>query len=311
MQNYSNSKMSNDTTMKTEFEMMSIALFVAFRALLNNETPVACIMVDSTTNTILNFGYNGTNDSLNGTRHAEFIAIDKVLNNELKDKKGDIDAVRKYFHNIDVYVTVEPCIMCALALKQIGIRRVVYGCGNDRFGGNGTVLAVNQDTIDDGIGNYHSYGGVLRLEAIQLLRNFYIQENDTAPQPKIKKNKELQSKEYPPNIKFNQLYPPKVFEQFYVSNDSKVFMTDDEVNREITPNGNGYSIQKIFNFQLLETLPGIEHLFSNYRHDHLKENIYEFFNYFYSIDDNQKVDFSFPIVTLDTHKKRKPDFSPA
>ena len=36
-----------------------------------------------------------------------------------------------------LYVTVEPCIMCASALRQMRVRRVVYGCRNDKFGGCG------------------------------------------------------------------------------------------------------------------------------------------------------------------------------
>ena len=43
-----------------------------------------------------------------------------------------------------LYVTVEPCIMCASALRQLGIREVYYGCGNDRFGGCEGVLGVNE-----------------------------------------------------------------------------------------------------------------------------------------------------------------------
>jgi len=44
-----------------------------------------------------------------------------------------------------LYVTVEPCIMCAAALRQLGIKEVFYGCANDRFGGCGSVLGVNQE----------------------------------------------------------------------------------------------------------------------------------------------------------------------
>lgn len=44
----------------------------------------------------------------------------------------------------DLYVTVEPCVMCASALRQLGIRRVFFGCANDRFGGCGSVLWINQ-----------------------------------------------------------------------------------------------------------------------------------------------------------------------
>jgi tRNA-specific adenosine deaminase 2 len=43
-----------------------------------------------------------------------------------------------------LYVTVEPCMMCASALRQLGIKEVIYGCENERFGGCGSVLGVNE-----------------------------------------------------------------------------------------------------------------------------------------------------------------------
>ena len=45
----------------------------------------------------------------------------------------------------DVYVTVEPCVMCASALRQYGVRSVYYGCSNDRFGGTGGVLSIHSE----------------------------------------------------------------------------------------------------------------------------------------------------------------------
>ena len=45
--------------------------------------------------------------------------------------------------NCCVYVTVEPCIMCAYALNLAGVKRVVFGCRNDKFGGNGSILSLN------------------------------------------------------------------------------------------------------------------------------------------------------------------------
>lgn len=41
------------------------------------------------------------------------------------------------------FVTCEPCIMCAAALRDVGIKGVVFGCSNDRFGGCGSVLSVH------------------------------------------------------------------------------------------------------------------------------------------------------------------------
>jgi tRNA-specific adenosine deaminase 2 len=42
----------------------------------------------------------------------------------------------------DLYVTVEPCIMCASVLRQFRIRAVYFGCLNDRFGGCGGVMRI-------------------------------------------------------------------------------------------------------------------------------------------------------------------------
>lgn len=156
---------------------MRQAINVAEEALAGGETPVACVLVHH--GEVVARGMNDTNRSLNGTRHAEFLAIAEFLS------KFPITE----FKHTDLYVTVEPCIMCASALRQYGIRCVYYGCGNDRFGGNGSVLAVNSDKgLEKG---YPSYSGIFRKEAIMLLRRFYIQENENAPNPRAKGNREL------------------------------------------------------------------------------------------------------------------------
>ena len=156
---------------------MRQAINVAEEALAGGETPVACVLVLD--GEVVARGMNDTNRSLNGTRHAEFLAISEFL------AKFQISRLKE----ADLYVTVEPCIMCASALRQYGIRCVYYGCGNDRFGGNGSVLAVHSDKgLEEG---YPSYGGIFRKEAIMLLRRFYIQENENAPNPRAKGNREL------------------------------------------------------------------------------------------------------------------------
>ncbi|GAX17891.1 tRNA-specific adenosine deaminase 2 [Fistulifera solaris] len=81
-----------------------------------------------------------------------------------------------------LYVTCEPCIMCAAALARMKIGRVVFGCRNDKFGGCGSILHVHQE--DNG---YPIVSGVLEHEAIALLRSFYSQENHQAPDEKRKR----------------------------------------------------------------------------------------------------------------------------
>lgn len=83
----------------------------------------------------------------------------------------------------EVYVTVEPCIMCAGALHNLHLKQLTYGCQNDRFGGCGTVL----DTGLLADNPCKVVGGVRSQEAMQLLKDFYKGTNPNAPVPNVKK----------------------------------------------------------------------------------------------------------------------------
>ncbi|KAF2843624.1 cytidine deaminase-like protein [Patellaria atrata CBS 101060] len=152
-------------------------------ALANDETPVGCVFVHN--GKVIGRGMNDTNKSLNGTRHAEFIALAQILTSH------PISILKE----TDLYVTVEPCVMCGSALRQYGIRAVYFSCWNDRFGGTGGVLNVHSDPGVDK--PYPVYGGIFREEAIMLLRRFYVQENEKAPEPKGKKTRELKTEILP------------------------------------------------------------------------------------------------------------------
>ncbi|KAL9096669.1 MAG: hypothetical protein Q9165_001157 [Trypethelium subeluteriae] len=88
--------------------------------------------------------------------------------------------------------------MCASALRQYHIRAVYFGCANDRFGGTGGVLNIHSDPAN--IPPYKVYGGLYRDEAIMLLRRFYVQENEKAPNPAAKKGRLLKT-DIPPLLK--------------------------------------------------------------------------------------------------------------
>ena len=134
--------------------------------------------------------FNATAKNSKATRHAELEAIDSIL--------SDTPAISEYpLSTTTLYVTVEPCIMCASALRQMGIKEVFYGCSNERFGGCGSVLGVNNlfaffNWLYEVLNNWlvlmtrlvhpkHPYypatGGYYREEAIMVLRRFYITEN--------------------------------------------------------------------------------------------------------------------------------------
>jgi tRNA-specific adenosine deaminase 2 len=162
---------------------MRQALSIASEALSTNEVPVGCIFVHG--DQVIGRGKNDTNRSLSGIRHAELVAIDQIL----------LTHPPSIFAETDLYVTVEPCIMCASALRQLKIRKVFFGCQNERFGGCGGVLKVNE-----GEGGYPAEGGIFRSEGVLLLRTFYVQENQRAPVPIGKKGREVKMGDLPLDI---------------------------------------------------------------------------------------------------------------
>ncbi|KAB5551976.1 hypothetical protein DKX38_009287 [Salix brachista] len=117
------------------------------------------------------------------TRHAEMEAIDALL--EQWQKSGlSVSEVAEKFSACSLYVTCEPCIMCAAALSILGIKEVYYGCANDKFGGCGSILSLHSSSSKlPKSGNiaqrkdFKCTGGIMALEAVSLLRRFYEQGN--------------------------------------------------------------------------------------------------------------------------------------
>ncbi|KAG0204713.1 hypothetical protein BGX28_003418 [Mortierella sp. GBA30] len=173
-----------DDGVETEHhKYMRIALDLALEAHSVGEVPVGCVFVHQ--GEVIGKGRNRTNESLNGTRHAEFEGVDMILSQE----KYRIQA-EDLWKDVTLYVTIEPCVMCASALRQLGIGQVYFGAGNDRFGGNGSVFHIHKD-VNLPHTAYPSEGGYYRGEAIMVLRKFYVGENTHAPEPKKKKHRVL------------------------------------------------------------------------------------------------------------------------
>ncbi|KAJ1030831.1 hypothetical protein NDA18_002061 [Ustilago nuda] len=187
-----------------DLKWMREALAMAQEALDANEVPVGGVFVRK--GKVIARGRNRTNELLNATRHAELEAIDHILS-ELPPCSADF-AVSPHsgpdgdnpFKDTTLYVTIEPCIMCGAALRQIGIQRVVFGAGNERFGGNGSVLGLHDDDAIVSSPGYESVGGYLRDEAIMMLRRFYVTENTNAPKPQNKSRRVLKTEIHPPGI---------------------------------------------------------------------------------------------------------------
>jgi tRNA-specific adenosine deaminase 2 len=80
------------------------------------------------------------------------------------------------FAESELFVTCEPCIMCAGALLHAGIGKVYFGCSNERFGGCGSVLRLHDQSFP-GLAGYPCVSGLFVEEAIQLLKQFYLDGN--------------------------------------------------------------------------------------------------------------------------------------
>ncbi|XP_042524616.1 tRNA-specific adenosine deaminase 2-like [Dipodomys spectabilis] len=164
---------------------MEEAMRMAKDALENTEVPVGCLMVYN--NEIVGKGRNEVNQTKNATRHAEMVAIDQVL--YWCQRNGQSPSA--VFERTVLYVTVEPCIMCAAALGLMKILLVVYGCQNELFGGCGSVLNVASADLPNMGKPFQRIPGYQAEEAVELLKAFYKQENPNAPKSKVRK-KEFQ-----------------------------------------------------------------------------------------------------------------------
>lgn len=172
---------------ESHIKWMKEALNVGKKALACKEVPVGCVIVYE--NEIIGEGHNQTNLTKNPTRHAEFEAIDQVLE-WCKQNNKNPDQI---FQTSTLYVTCEPCIMCASALKLRHIQNIVFGCNNDRFGGCGGVLDLcKSPEANEGV-DLDITKGVCTDEAILLLQSFYACENPFAPEPKSKENRKKPS----------------------------------------------------------------------------------------------------------------------
>lgn len=166
---------------------MELALGFAREALDSDEVPVGCVYVYR--NEVIACGRNYVNATKNATRHAEMVAIDRVR--DWCQERGC--SAEQVLQESRLYVTVEPCVMCAAALRLVGTRHVIFGCSNDRFGGCGSVLSIHSDDVPSQGQKLRCTAGVLAEPAVDLLKKFYLSENPNAPVPKRKNNKDKQA----------------------------------------------------------------------------------------------------------------------
>ena len=143
----------------TDEEYMYQALKQADLAYMADEVPVGCVIVKN--GTIIAYGRNKRESLGDPLAHAEIIAIKKAAK-----ALGDWQLV-----DCDIYVTLEPCLMCAGAIIQSRIRKVIYGTPDPKggaFGGSINVLEatdINHRPI--------VVGGVRQKECSDIIKDYF------------------------------------------------------------------------------------------------------------------------------------------
>ena len=137
-----------------DIRFMRQALIEAEKALQHGEVPIGCIIVCE--GQIIGRGYNLTETLGDVTAHAEIQAITAAA----QGLGG------KYLRDCTLYVTVEPCVMCAGAIGWAQIARVVYGCADEKRGF--TRYAPQAIHPKCTVSN-----GVLEEECRQLMQDFF------------------------------------------------------------------------------------------------------------------------------------------
>lgn len=138
---------------------LKLAIKEAKKSLLTDDVPVGAIIVKN--NEIISKGHNMKEKYQSATRHAEIIAIEKACK---KLNTWHLD-------DCTLYVTMEPCLMCAGALIQSRIKKIVYGLPNEKFG--------YVDSIDNILNNKKNNHiveiekNILQDEIKQLVQSFF------------------------------------------------------------------------------------------------------------------------------------------
>ena len=144
----------NSIIVRNDEKFMRMAIVEAERALAKGEVPIGAVVVVG--DRIIGRGHNLVETLVDATAHAEMQAITAAA-----QTLGG-----KYLNQCTLYVTVEPCAMCAGAIAWSQVRRVVYGAGDDKRG---------YSTFSERIMHPKTevMSGVLSEECEALMRDFF------------------------------------------------------------------------------------------------------------------------------------------
>ena len=141
-------------------QWMTVALEEARAAAAAGDVPVGAVIVAPTIDKIIGRGRNRRELDRDPTAHAEVVALREAAR-----------ALNQWRVEATLYVTQEPCPMCAGALVNARIKRLVYGCGNPKAGAVSTLYSIVTDPRLNHRREVTS--GVLASECAALLSQFF------------------------------------------------------------------------------------------------------------------------------------------
>ena len=139
---------------------MNEALIEAKKALSFKEIPIGAILVDNSTRQIISRNYNQINRYNNAIKHCEINLISETCERLRK----------KYLNNMTMFVTLEPCSMCASAISEVHIDTLYFGAYDEKNGGIEKLrLAFKRNNIF----TPNIYGGIMEEKCSRLMKDFF------------------------------------------------------------------------------------------------------------------------------------------
>src|SRR5947207_359923 len=156
--------MESSFDLQNDQAFMREALRLAAKASEGDEVPIGAVVVRA--GKIIGRAYNQVELLRDATAHAEMLALTQA-----EAAVGDWRLI-----DCDLYVTKEPCVMCAGALVHVRIRRVIFGCADPRSGGAGGIINLLQHPALN-----HRCAispGILENECASILQDFFRQHRN-------------------------------------------------------------------------------------------------------------------------------------
>lgn len=159
-------KPENQSLTQDDVRFMGLALELAKKAAALGEVPVGAVVVHN--GQVIGEGWNLREQNKNAIEHAEIMAITAA--------SKSLSAWR--LSNTRLYVTLEPCLMCAGAIYQARIPEVIYGATDPKAGACGSLYKVHEDARLN-----HRFlvkNGLLAEECGEILKSFFRQRRQSS-----------------------------------------------------------------------------------------------------------------------------------